>query len=212
MDHYVITVLEQEYIVKLYVPQIGLSHKDTVKSAAMVQGSFGYFSTTEVKPSIYPCMEPCIGADAGCLLCTWKTLHKMLLPKRRCPFFGKRSNCVRSQSLEPWHCWDSRPSAAGRQDGWPRAELQIRATQAGEYPHHGRAPPKRREPKTFPGNKDGVTTHHKSPLITSLIFKGHGKSFVQTWQRTGQANKQEIALVLQKMVPIRYFMSQLEAP
>lgn len=35
-----------------------------------------------------------------------------------------------------------------------------------------------------------------APRITSVIFKGHGKSFVPTCQRTGQVNKQEIALVL----------------
>lgn len=66
--------------------------------------------------------------------------------------------------------------------------------------------------KRFQGIRMGSRWSAPTPCITSMIFEGHGKSCVQTCQRTGQANRQEITLVLQKMEPIRYFMSQPEAP
>lgn len=55
----------------------------------------------------------------------------------------------------------------------------------------GGLPTRGEDLKCFPGVRRGRGGHHSHHSIESIVFKGYGKSFVQTRQRTCHANKQE---------------------
>lgn len=157
-----------------------------VALSALVQGGYYYFSTTEVKVSVHETLDRfrcwlkrTALIKVNFLLWTWRTLEKIfLLLKRCCHLFGKFSNCARSQSLELWDGYDSRPWAAGQQSRWQWTDfldLLIQVMQK-DILTVGGAPHKRGgNLKCFQGVRRGHGGQHSHHCTKSIIFKGCGK-------------------------------------